>query len=61
MDISVSKYLSHPDKLLQTHLRNVAEFCNKSTNSKLMELVALFHDVGKVNKNFQLKIRGEQS
>lgn len=36
MDISVSKYLSHPDKLLQTHLWNVAEFCNKSTNSKLM-------------------------
>ena len=61
MDISVSKYLSHPDKLLQTHLRNVAEFCNKSTNSKLMELVALFHDVGKVNKNFQLKIKGGQS
>lgn len=60
MDIDISKYFSHPDKLLQTHLQNVAEFCKKSTNSKLMELVALFHDVGKVNKNFQLKIKGGQ-
>lgn len=47
---------SHPDKLLLTHIEGVRLNTKKLTNSKIAELVALFHDLGKVNPNFQRKL-----
>lgn len=47
---------SHPDKFLLTHIEGVKENTKKLTNSKIAELVALFHDLGKVNPYFQEKL-----
>lgn len=47
---------SHPDKLLLKHIEGVRDNTKKLTNSKIAELVALFHDLGKVNPNFQSKL-----
>jgi len=47
---------SHPDKLLLTHVQGVRDNTKKLTNSKIAELVALFHDMGKINPNFQNKL-----
>lgn len=47
---------SHPDKLLLTHVQGVRNNTKKLTNSKIAELVALFHDLGKINPNFQDKL-----
>jgi CRISPR-associated endonuclease/helicase Cas3 len=47
---------SHPDKLLLKHIQGVMENTKKLTNSKIAELVALFHDLGKINPNFQDKL-----
>jgi len=53
-DISVLK--SHPDKLLLTHVQGVIDNTRKLTNSRFAELVAIFHDLGKINPNFQDKL-----
>jgi len=47
---------SHPDKLLLTHIQGVRDNMKKLTNSKIAELVAIFHDLGKTNPNFQDKL-----
>lgn len=47
---------SHPDKFLLTHIEGVKENTKKLTNSKIAELVAVFHDLGKINPNFQSKL-----
>lgn len=54
----IKSYKSHPNKLLVDHLSGVIENTKRLTNSKLMELVAIFHDIGKINQNFQSKLRG---
>lgn len=51
---------SHPDKYLLTHIEDVKENTKKLTNSKIAELVALFHDLGKINPNFQNKLKSEK-
>ena len=53
-DINVLK--SHPDKLLLNHIQGVKENTKKLTNSRIAELVAIFHDLGKINPNFQDKL-----
>ena len=58
MGFDLNKCLSHPGKLLKVHLEKVAALSKRFTNSDASELVSLFHDIGKVNTNFQLKISG---
>jgi CRISPR-associated endonuclease/helicase Cas3 len=52
---------SHPDKFLLTHIEGVKENTKKLTNSKIAELVALFHDLGKTNPNFQDKLESNST
>lgn len=47
---------SHPDKPLLKHIQGVRENTKKLTNSKIAELVAIFHDLGKINPIFQDKL-----
>lgn len=47
---------SHPDKFLLDHIQGVQENVKQLTNSKIAELVAVFHDLGKINPNFQAKV-----
>lgn len=53
-DITTLK--SHPDKFLLTHVAGVIKNVKKLTDSKWGELLAIFHDLGKVNPNFQNKL-----
>ncbi len=53
-DITLLK--SHPDKLLLDHVQGVIDNTKKLTNSRFAELVAIFHDLGKINPNFQNKL-----
>lgn len=53
-------FYSHPDKLLSAHLRGVVEKTRQHTPQKMAEIAALFHDLGKINPNFQLKLQGEK-
>lgn len=53
-DINLLK--SHPDKPLLKHVQGVIDNTKKLTNSRLAELVAIFHDLGKINPNFQDKL-----
>lgn len=58
MGFDLNKCYSHPGKLLKVHLENVASLSKRFTNSHAAELVSLFHDIGKVNPNFQEKLNG---
>lgn len=53
-DIEMLK--SHPDKPLLKHIKGVRDNTKKLTNSRFAELVAIFHDLGKINPNFQDKL-----
>lgn len=52
----LTKYKSHPDKLLLQHIEGVRNNVRLLTNSRQAELVAILHDLGKMNHNFQGKI-----
>ncbi|WP_430936615.1 CRISPR-associated helicase Cas3' [Saccharicrinis sp. 156] len=52
-------YYSHPQKPLIKHVQGVLANVKKLTNSQLAELVAILHDLGKMNPNFQAKLRPE--
>jgi CRISPR-associated endonuclease Cas3-HD len=54
---------SHPDKYLLTldrkeigHTEGVIDNVSKITDSKYTILIAFFHDIGKLNPNFQKKL-----
>ena len=58
---------SHTGKPLQEHLNGVmakvkyrTENLPTTLNLKLAEIAALFHDLGKINPNFQRKLKGEK-
>ncbi len=61
----VSKLKSHPDKLLFCHINGVIDKVKKLTQglavTKLAELAAIFHDLGKINPNFQDKINKKKT
>jgi CRISPR-associated endonuclease/helicase Cas3 len=62
MDIDLTKkYRSHPNKLLIDHLNGVARKAKRNTSSKAVELACLFHDLGKINPNFQNKLDGKKT
>lgn len=52
----ISKLKSHPDKLLFDHIDGVVRNVKKLTDSRFAELLAIFHDLGKINPNFQDKL-----
>lgn len=54
-------FYSHKDKLLETHLKGVVEKTKNRTHLKIAEIAALFHDLGKINPNFQRKLNNEKN
>ncbi|NCD11918.1 MAG: CRISPR-associated helicase Cas3' [Epsilonproteobacteria bacterium] len=52
----ISKYKSHPDKRLPVHIEGVLKKVKKRTSLKIAEVAAIFHDLGKINPNFQRKL-----
>lgn len=58
MLVDVNKLKSHPEKPLFRHVDGVVENVKKLTKLKFSELAAIFHDLGKINPNFQLKLEG---
>ena len=52
----IKRLKSHPNKLLLEHIEGVRRNVRKLTNSPRAELVAIFHDFGKINPYFQNKI-----
>jgi len=64
MLVDVNELHSHPHKKLFTHvdgvINNVKELTKNLPVSKWAELVAIFHDLGKINPNFQDKLKAKQ-
>lgn len=56
----INTFRSHPDKLLIDHIQGVRNNSKKLTNSRIAELVAIFHDLGKMNPNFQDNFKKEK-
>ena len=57
MGIDLTRYRSHEKKYLHQHLKNVVAGACERTSGKinlLIELASIFHDLGKINPNFQL-------
>lgn len=52
-------FRSHPHKKLRVHTNGVLAGTLRHTNSHVAAVAALFHDVGKLNPNFQLKLDGQ--
>jgi CRISPR-associated endonuclease/helicase Cas3 len=61
MVVDISKFKSHPHKELTVHTQGVMDNVEELTPSKLTALAALFHDLGKLNPNFQTKLKGNPS
>lgn len=57
----ITQLKSHPDKLLLDHVQGVINNTKKLTNSRFAELVAIFHDLGKINPNFQDKLNPQKT
>ena len=53
----MKEYFSHTGKPLEKHLRQVTEKTRNRTHLKIAEIAALFHDLGKINPNFQEKLK----
>lgn len=49
-------FKSHPDKALEIHIEGVQQKALKRYNSPIVHWAALFHDLGKINPNFQRKL-----
>ena len=57
MVADLKDYKSHPDKKLTTHVQGVVEGTRDRTDLDIAELAAIFHDIGKLNPNFQDKLK----
>lgn len=55
------KFESHPGKLLEEHIKGVHKGTLLNSSLPTAELAALFHDLGKMNPNFQDKLYGKSS
>lgn len=57
--VNLGEYLSHskPSKKLIDHINGVVAGLKRRTDSKVAELSAIFHDVGKMNPYFQEKLK----
>lgn len=54
-------FLSHPHKPLEVHIKGVLKNTHNNTNLKIVEVAVLFHDLGKINDNFQKKLNQENN
>ena len=52
----LNAYKSHPDKALEVHIKGVTRKALKRCDSPIVRWAALFHDLGKINPNFQRKL-----
>ncbi|MDR3708832.1 MAG: CRISPR-associated helicase Cas3' [Capsulimonadaceae bacterium] len=52
------RFRSHPDKLLREHVGGVMDGVRHRTDLPTALVAALFHDLGKLNPNFQPKLDG---
>lgn len=52
-------YNSHPDKLLEVHILGVLQKMQRNCNFSFVEIAVLFHDLGKINPNFQERLKPE--
>lgn len=55
--VSIDNYLSHPDKKLSAHIQGVVKSVEGMTSSKVAKVAAIFHDMGKLNPNFQKNLQ----
>ncbi|WP_321317971.1 CRISPR-associated helicase Cas3' [Labilibaculum sp.] len=55
------KFESHPGKLLEEHIRGVQKGTLLRSALPIAEVAALFHDLGKINPNFQNKLYGKSN
>ncbi len=55
----ITAYKSHPDKSLVEHIKGVVKNVKSRTDSIIAETAAIFHDLGKMNPNFQAKLEGK--
>lgn len=58
--VDLGQYRSHPDKPLLEHIRSVVAGVSRRTSLYIAELAAIFHDIGKLNPNFQKKLDTSQ-
>lgn len=56
MVVDINKLKSHPNKTLLTHVNGVVNGTKALTDLKMAELAAIFHDLGKMNFGFQIKV-----
>jgi CRISPR-associated endonuclease/helicase Cas3 len=56
--VSDINFLSHPGKQLEEHIYGVINKSRRYSSLSITEIAALFHDLGKMNVNFQAKIKG---
>lgn len=59
--VDIKIYRSHPDKSLVSHTQGVLDGVKLLTDLKIAEWSAIFHDIGKLNPNFQNKILGDNN
>jgi CRISPR-associated endonuclease/helicase Cas3 len=56
MVVDINKLKSHPNKALLTHVNGVIKGTKSLSSSNIAELAAIFHDLGKMNFGFQIKV-----
>lgn len=56
--VSDLNFQSHPGKLLEEHIYGVVNKSRRYSSLPVSEIAALFHDLGKINPNFQAKLKG---
>lgn len=57
--VSDLKFQSHPGKPLEEHICGVIEKSRRYSSLPITRTAALFHDLGKINPNFQAKLTGD--
>lgn len=57
--VSDLKFQSHPGKPLEEHISGVIEKSRRYSSLPITKAAALFHDLGKINPNFQAKLTGD--
>lgn len=59
LDSRFDDSLSHPHKLLRVHTHGVCDGVARRTSLSVPQIAAIFHDLGKINPNFQLKLKSD--
>lgn len=56
--VSNIDFESHSGKKLEVHINGVRDKCHRCTSFPIVDYAAIFHDLGKMNPNFQDKLNG---